>query len=265
MKLGASDRWHFWYNLLTWVQVVSAFILTFVTISSKVEIPAGSTGLWYAFLEFFQDYALQFVVAGNAALWIAHALKRYFGYPLALETIKVLLEQFRNDVFKGEQSLTVNQDRVTLFRFKERRWRWGLYPSNDWLCTIERTGHMTRRKRKWFRACDDGIKFEGVAGAAYCAGKTILKQGLVLPDGNCEEAIAAYAKETFVNTAYVRQQIRKGAPLPKSLCAIIVEVKSKPWGVIVIDTSLAELADKRKIEDFYAKNAKVLGALLAVI
>ena len=42
----------------------------------------------------------------------------------------------------------------------------------------------------------------------------------------------------------------------------MVEVKGKPWGVIVIDSGESTLAAQSKIEKFYAKNAKMIGKLL---
>jgi hypothetical protein len=263
MKLGASDRWRSCYKWLTRFQVFAAFALSVVAVVSKYEIPAGASGLANQIVSFIQDASIYIIVIANFVLWTAHVMKSYFGNPWAWDTVKILLEEFRADVFNGTATLNASHDRVTLFKKKDRRWRFGLFPSNDWLCAVERTGHMTRRRRKWMQANDDGQNYEGVAGATWCLGRTILKDGLPAVDN--EAGIESYAKETFVSVKYVKKQLEKRASLPRSLCGILVEVNNKPWGVIVIDSSLEKLADQAVIESFYRKNAKTLGKLLAVL
>lgn len=241
----------------------AALALSVVAVLSKWEIPAGADDIKSQIISFIQDSSIWILVVANFILWVAHVLKNYLGNPWAWDTVKVLLEEFRKDVFNGAANLHASHDRVTLFKKKDRRWLWGLFPSDDWLCAVERTGHMTRRRRKWFRAGDDGHCYEGVAGAAWCHGRTILKENL--PEVTNEAGKILYARETFISVEYVNKQIKKNAPLPRSLCGIIVEVNNKPWGVIVIDSSFQNLADEAKIEAFYQKNAKVLGKLLAVL
>jgi hypothetical protein len=246
--------------------MVAAFALSLVAVISKYDIPAGKDDLEYELAAFIQDQSILIIIVANVVLLTSHILKSYFGNPWAWDTVKVLLEEFRSDVFRGENNLSAHLDRVTLFKKRDCRWRFGIIPSADWLCAVERSGHMTRRKRKWFRAKDDGQFLEGVAGATWGESQTIHKDGLPhLVKGAQYIEIETYAKETFVNGSYVRKQLAKGAPIPRSLCGIIVEVNSKPWGVIVIDSSLERLARKEDIEKFYQKNAKVLGKLLGVL
>ena len=178
MRLGASDRWRNCYRWLTIGQLVAATALSITSVSAQYEIPAGKDGLWFDLILFIQANALYTVIAANVVLWVAHALKRYFGNPWAWDTVKVLLEEFRTDVFREEVNLSAHLDRVTLFQKRDCRWRFGIWPSADWLCAVERSGHMTRRKRKWFRAKDDGRFLEGVAGATWGESRTIHKDKL---------------------------------------------------------------------------------------
>jgi len=121
---------------------------------------------------------------------------------------------------------------------------------------------MTRRRRKWFRASDDGQTVEGVAGQTWAEGRTILKENLPnLGASPTDDEINHYGKSGFLTAHHVRKQLKR-RPLPRSLCGIMVEVKAKPWGVIVIDSTSETLMAKDKIERFYAKNAKILGKLL---
>jgi hypothetical protein len=249
--------------------VLAALAMTVVTVASKYDIPAlpvGDNSLWFDSIAFVQQESIYIIIFANVVLWIAWALKNYFGNPWAWDTVKVLLEEFRCYVFLGQTNLDAHLDRVTLFKKMDKRWRCCCIPSFDWLCTVERTGHMNRRKRKWFRAKDDGQIFDGVAGATWRSGQTTLKEGLPLLNKRSNfVVIESYSKETFVNSNYVRKQLNKGASLPRSLCGIIVEVDNKPWGVIVIDSQHEKLAKKEIVEGFYGNNAKVLGKLLAAL
>lgn len=252
--------------MLTWAQVVSAAALTTISITAKYEIPAGASGVGYDLISFIQDQSLWILVVANVILWVAHVLKKYHGNPWAWDTVKVLLEEFRAEVFKGNANLSAHLDRVTLFKKCPRRWRWGFWPSRDWLCSVERTGHMTRRKRVWYRAHDDGKTRTGVVGATWCEGRTILKDGLPLLSGTATtRQIEIYAKETFISTDEIFKKLGKGRTFPRSLCGILVEVSSKPWGVIVIDSQFERLAGQDVIMGFYNKNAKTLAKLLAVL
>lgn len=93
---------------------------------------------------------------------------------------------------------------------------------------------------------------------------TVVKDNLPALEKNATPVqITEYATQTFVHEDYVRNQLRKNTHMPRSLCGIIVEAESKPWGVLVIDSSLPQLVAKDKLEAFFQKHAKVLGKLLA--
>jgi hypothetical protein len=263
MMLGTGDRWRFIYKWLTIGQVIAAAALSFASVATRLEIPAGSNGPWYEFLGNFLKYAIYVVAISNVVLWVAFAVKKYFGTPFVWETVKVLLEEFRAEVFQSKTDLSALSDRVTLFKKYDRRWRYFIWPSHDWLCAVERTGHMTRRRRIWFRCHDDGQQRNGVAGATWCEGRTILKDGLpLLTPAAPEKEVELYAQQTFVDVKRIKQQQKQGHPLARLICGIMVEVNSKPWGVIVIDSSTERLIKQEEIESFYRKNANILGKLL---
>jgi hypothetical protein len=266
MRLGASDRWRSWYKWLTLGQLAAATALSITSVSTQYEAPAGAEGLWYDVVSSIQSNTLPIVIFSNIILWAAHLLKRYFGNPWAWDTVKVLLEEFRADVFRGVPNISAHLDRVTLFKKRDWRLRCGFLPSPDWLCSVERSGHMTRRKRVWYRGHDGGRNLTGVTGATWGEGRTIFKEKLpLLTPSALKREIELYAKETFIDCDYIRKKLQQNRPFPRSLCGIMVEVNSKPWGVIVIDSSLETLCRQDDIEKFYQKNAKVLGKLLAVL
>ncbi len=126
---------------------------------------------------------------------------------------------------------------------------------------------MTRRKRVWFRAHDGGIKAQGVAGETWCTGRTIHVEDLPELGQNSSRAdIEVYAAKTYLDARSLKLKCKTTKSLhARSLCGIMVEVSGIPWGVIVIDSSRPKLATREEITLFYAKNAKILSKLLAVI
>ena len=141
MRLGASERWRTCYRWLTRSQVLAALAMTVVTVASKYDIPAlpvGDNSLWFDSIAFVQQESIYIIIFANVVLWIAWALKNYFGNPWAWDTVKVLLEEFRCYVFLGQTNLDAHLDRVTLFKKMDKRWRCCCIPSFDWLCTVER-------------------------------------------------------------------------------------------------------------------------------
>lgn len=255
-----------WYRLLTWSQVAAAGLLSFTAFAAQYQIAVADTNIWHDFVLGFKDEANYIVALSNFVLWTAHAIKRYLGNPWAWETIKSLLGELKTDVFRGQSNVTAHLDRVTLFKKVDCRFRFGLFPSSDWLVAVERSGHMNRRKRKWLRAKDDGKTFDGVAGATWCHGRTMLVEELPeLKNHSTHSLIKTYAEKSFMSEAYVRRRLADGYKFPRSLCGIIVEVDDSPWGVIVIDSQFEKLVTIEEIEGFYKKNAKSLAKLLAVL
>lgn len=266
MRLGATDNWKARYRLLTWSQVAAAGLLSLTAVASQYQIAPGDPSIWHDLVYGFKSQANYIVVLANIVLWSSHSVKKYIGHPWAWDTVKSLLEDLRSDVFHGQLNIDSHLDRVTLFQKKNCRWRFGIFPVSDWLVTVERAGHMTRKRRKWFRVKDDGQVFEGVAGATWRSGRTMLVECLPeLTDCPPSNVIKAYAKKSFITEAYVRQKLLKGTPFPRSLCGIMVEVNSKPWGVIVIDSQFEKLVTQAQVEEFYRKNARSLAKLLAVL
>ena len=266
MRFGATDRWRTCYSILTYSQVGAAAALSAVAVISKMEVPAGATGIKYELLALAQANTGYILVFANFVLWTAHVVKKYYGNPWAWDSVKVLLDEFREHVFYGKKSqVFAHSDRVTLFKFGWR-FRWCIFPTPDWLFTVERSGHMTRRKRVWFRVKDDGHSLQGVAGETWGKGSTILVEDLpLLRTGSQEHHFLDYAKKAFTEPRKISKKIKANKTVARSLCGIIVEVSGRPWGVIVIDSANPKLVTQDEIEKFYQKNAKLLAKLLAVI
>ncbi|MEQ1827175.1 MAG: hypothetical protein ABL921_14565 [Pirellula sp.] len=90
-----------------------------------------------------------------------------------------------------------------------------------------------------FLACDDAENAEGVAGQAFRASQTyIIKNLPELTSESDDSDIADYAKKTYVSIAWVKKRLKANRTLARSIAAIPIEVDHKPWGVIVIDSTL---------------------------
>jgi hypothetical protein len=263
MRLGITDRWRTCHRWSGWLQAVATLAVPIIAWAGKCTIPKGSTGLWYDVLSIIHDHYVALLLFATLCLWASQLVRTRYGDPWICETVKSLLEEMRADIFEG-QIVSAHSDRVTLFKKKNWRMRFCCWPVRDWLCSVERSDHMTRRKRKWLRVQDNANEWECVGGTTWGMGRTILKDNLpLIKKGASGDQIVQYANETFVSFDYVEKQIAKKATLPQSLCGIMVEVNHKPWGVIVIDSALPNLPQKDKIEMFFKKHANVLGKLLA--
>ena len=75
----------------------------------------------------------------------------------------------------------------------------------------------------------------GIAGKTWAQGNKVIEVHN-LPDiskNPSQDKIVDYALRGNVDIDWVRNRLNK--PNPRSLCGILVEVRSKPWGVLVLD------------------------------
>jgi len=108
---------------------------------------------------------------------------------------------------------------------------------------------------------DQADRAQGIAGRTWAGKGIVAVDGL--PDlGNnpTEEAISDYANRTFVSFKWLKRWIKKEHP-SRSFQGVPIEVKGKPWGVVVLD-SRDERPIGPKARREYNALAKVLGAIL---
>lgn len=167
------------------------------------------------------------LITTPAAVWLRNKTDRS-----KLDSIHALLDQFCDHTFKNQKFDHEQNRRVTLFKYQYftiRRW-----PCfGGWLIPIERSGEFTRNTTAIFRAPDDGEKCEGVAGRVWSKGTTVYVPNLPnLRSSPSEIQFSDYAEKSFVSV----KKLKKKPPQACSLFGIRIEVKQKPWGVIVIDS-----------------------------
>lgn len=123
---------------------------------------------------------------------------------------------------------------------------------------VERSGHTTRKSRTAFLAPDDADRAEGIAGQTWARNRILVVNEL--PDINKsppQGVLEDYARRTFVATEWL-QGTRRHA---RSFCGIPVEVKGRPWGVIILDSRNPNVIDD-DANRFYRLVGGFLGKLL---
>lgn len=97
---------------------------------------------------------------------------------------------------------------------------------------------------------DDGNHSEGVAGLAWVSNTVVVAEALpALTSESGDQAISRYARRTHCPEKIVRDYIRRGRTLPRSIAAIPIEVNNKSWGVLVLDS-----CDENGVTDGLVKN-----------
>lgn len=131
--------------------------------------------------------------------------------------------------------------RATLFQRKQFRFR--MVPSRNrwfwsgWLIPVARSGHATQNTRTAFMAPDNADFAEGVAGRAWATGGVVPVPGLPkLEKSSTPTTVSDYARKTWTSKTRVQEWLEEGKPLPTSMCAFPVNVRGKPWGVVVLDS-----------------------------
>lgn len=189
------------------------------------------------------------------------------------KAIKKVIDYFYNET-RPEDGLPINY-RVTLFKYRKFSFvqliklcafRSKRLPWKGWLAPYERSGSF--RNRTWVRwpaSLDDISQNKGVAGKVFCEGAMIRIEGLASKEqlSNNPRKRELYAKSTNCPVAWVDSKVEAGGELPRSFWGTIVETSSSgaPWGVLLIDSNLEELADPETIE----REAKIVLQMLVIL
>lgn len=245
-------------RLIDWwlgkTQIAAAIAVTFFAAMLKADPThfgqLGPAVIW------IQNWAWLVAVVGPMLVAVLQFARKRFGNPWAWEAIQKILDEFSNEVFKDSKDPD-DYHRVTLF--KHRKWCWAWKPKNlkNWLVAEARSGHLTKDKIRRFRAPDDGEACQGVVGFAWRHRDWVRvpeddKSLPVLGSEASPADIDEYANRCKVEPVWVRGQLSKGRPLAKSYAALRVQLKGKPWGVLVLDSRNAGPIDKEKLDRFKA-------------
>lgn len=185
------------------------------------------------------------------------------GPPWMWESIHNMLDQLRECVFDGNTDSGLHCHRVTLFKHCSFcfRWRpkWGDNPCSGWLVPVERSGHTTRKKITCFLAPDDADRAQGVAGVTWARRACVIVENLPdIQQNKTKKKVADYVTKAYVCDEWL--VIHQGNA--RSLYGIPVEVKSRLWGVIVLDSRKETFAGRQIADTFHKMFGKTLAKLL---
>lgn len=208
-------------------------------------------------------------------------LRNHVGPPWLWDCIKGILDKFQKTVFTdvgaGELS---DHHRVTLYRYQRYcfwprgrgrwYWPWGrawgklCHPWSGWLVPVVRAGPRSAGSTVFY--VGDGSSAEGVCGAAFSQQSgMLLISGADVPDitqNSSEADILEYARLTFVSVDMIRQRKRQKRPCARYFLALQVEVQSKKWGVLMIDSRAEALPQPNVALHRFSQVKDVLDNLL---
>lgn len=202
---------------------------------------------------------------------------KLLGDPWVLDCVKEILESFQRDVFSevGAGALA-DHHRVTLYRYQQwclwpgwrgmYLWPWGAgaWPFSGWMVPIVRAGPDSRATTVFL--AKSPTEFEGICGAVYFQQQGVLEKGTpLLPDITSRSSnvdIATYARETFVSEEMIGHRIRNNRPCARYFLAVRVEVQSKKWGVLMIDSREASCPHPNITQHKFRQINKMLTHLL---
>lgn len=226
-----------------WISVAALAVIATLKLSKPERFVAPFDNVIARVAAVGVDFAPVFAFA----LALAQAIRPFLLSPAQFDAIHRILTGLRDYVVGTQTGVPYHFDRATLFR--RRRFylplnpkRWRRWPMSGWLVPFERSGEATRHRGSCFLAPDDGDRAEGVAGQTWAQKNIVFvppPNDPPLPDlthTSSEAEMQEYARRSFVEVAWVRQWLRDHKRgLATRYVGIPVEVKSRVWGVIVLD------------------------------
>lgn len=260
---------------LWWIAVIATiFVQTF----SKCS-PTDSKGSFGAVFNFLQSWASNqkdlITPIGAGCLALASVLQKRKGQNHIDKMVKKLLNQFRDKAFPKKDDYT--HHRVTLFQYRSCYfgflgyilWRailpWGKnfrrWPWHGWLVPYERAGEQHMHSQAVFYCPDDSRKAEGFAGVLY---RSRVENRLELPvvtESSPLHLKQEYATLTNMPLDYVLKKLASGSPLRQTFWGTYIQVDSKVWGVILVDSQVSKPPTKllENFEPFASCLSQLLG------
>ncbi len=186
--------------------------------------------------------------------------------------IRKMLDGFYKKV-KPDQAHDGNF-RVTLFKYRKFSWRKLIdfeNPFGEWLCPYERTGFQKRGSKQRWKVCSDRpSENEGIAGKCFSQNNAIhieeLPSGSEFSIAGARDKKKKYARITYVNKSYIDKRMisEPNYEWPRSFWGIRVWAGGKPWGVLLIDSTLPNIGDKLDLLESATEPINFLDQILAV-
>lgn len=181
------------------------------------------------------------------------ATRRFVGSPWVWECLKLALDELKREVFHGSNGAD-HHHKVTLFKLR----------LGGRLVPVLRSGVTRQSTPAVFLAhADNPDHAEGVAGRTFARQNIVEIQGL--PDlsapNTTDKDREAYAERTSVSVQWLAKN--PDSTKARSFVGFHIERKSKPWGVLVIDSRDPNpFKQTKKLEKSIRSCARLTGKLL---
>ena len=240
MRRHGRRVWIYWFLSITSATLGFLAAVFFAVSQLKLDDFQTWNPVVIEVIKWVKHYAPLCSITLVPAIALSTFAKRQVGEPWIWQAIQVILDNFQTYVFKGKNNNPQHEHRVTLFA-RYPWWHpycWACMPWYDRLIPVARSGHATKNTTICFHVPDRGSKQSGVAGLAWYSNEVVLKTMLPELTAKTEiEVLNDYADRTYVTVAFLQRRLREGRCMPRSLCAIPIRVKGRPWGVIIIDST----------------------------
>lgn len=257
---------------VAWIENVAAVLMLIYVAALRAD-PDGLGRRWPVVggaADFLQNTALIAIPLLAVVVSAASFTVRKLGDPVARNALGVLVDEFREAVFREDGSDPQHYHRVTLFRY--RKWVFRPYQRNGWklpllgkpwegwLVPVMRSGHTTQKTTARFLAPDDADRATGVAGRTWAVQKPVIVDDLpsVAREADpSEDDYIDYASRSYVPVDLARYK----RPEARSLVGFPIETAGEPWGVLVLDSRNPKMDVDAARKRFRAV-AGVLGSLV---
>jgi hypothetical protein len=262
-------------RLITYWVLISLFWIALIVsavLGAISTVTATPHTLFGSIVKAIQGYKPLIAVFTLTGLLSRGAINLIGPSPAQREALHRTLNHLQQFLFKGADGHQ-HDFRLTIFRYSKWNWRiltwrqiWKRKRSvrNGWLMPYMRTGYLTLNCHSCWNVPADGNNIEGIAGRAYSMNKVITIESLPLLRPNSKaHHIAKYADKVWITPDVVNERLAKGSSLARSYCGFPIEVKGKPWGVIVIDSKDPKLPDDDPVR--FQKMMGLMGQIIGNI
>lgn len=260
---------YWWVLRICQVLLVIAVLVVVILDSGRSAIPD---------ISFLSDSAIKWMIMASelAGYWqnivtsVAVVLIGALGAlasgidPWKWRVVQSCLDEFRDSVFasKSHKNDFNYSHRVTLFRLQNGCIRMFKPWWRKWLVPIARSGTVTKATKSIFRFSDNPNEIEGVVGKAWCLTGWYIVEDLPLPsaDMSLEQKADYYTKTNITVDTAIKMNYTA-----RSYAATKVEVKGKPWGVLVLDSAKEKIPITSKLNPPFRLLASAVSPILESI
>ena len=231
--------------------VVVAVFGVAVGLDKKIDDISKLESWQYTTIDFVLNYLWLSVI-----LWaILNPLLKWVDKNMCSSFQEKLIRTILEEIYKKTRPDKAHDGNYRVTLFKYRTFSWAMLfsfknPVGGWLSPYERSGHQRRStKQRWKVNLEKPSSNQGVAGKCYAESDSIHLTDLItcsnFQSTGARKAKKRYAKLTHVSEDFITIKNSKDPDYewPKSFWGIKILANGKPWGVLLIDSTLPNIGD----------------------